>query len=574
MKLFARLVIASLAIFTLSLPSDALAARKGKDLLQYIPADTPYVFALTKPLPRHLQDRFEPAVDKTLAAYRQVLAFHAETELEKLRASEGGETEADRLQALVNEVTALLSVEELRKAGLGRGSLFAIYGDGLLPVMRIALTDADAFEDAIVRVETAAEASFETGSVKGETYRYRDFDNMRLIIATFRKDAVITIAPAGYDDARLAEALGLEKPRNSLARSKALRNMSKEYGFTDHMIAVVDVTRMTSVALSDAGGRNEEFLRLAGRESLDLSETCRAEFQELANVVPRIVTGYTEVGKNSLDMKMIVEMRDDIAAGFATLPALVPGLGEDLGGLMSFGFSLDPLALRTFFEARLDAIEADPFECDLLDGLQDSVAQGREALAKPIPPMVYSFRGFLASLTEMRGEDFANDKPPEEFDGAMLFAVENAEALVTMAALMSPEVAALNLLPDGKARQLNLPQLAALAQDAFAALSESALAVAIGNGAAEAAEAMLSAKTAASRPFASFSMDAKRYYALMGKAVMQAEDEEGEEPMPEELRTAIRDIMVSSGELYERMAVDVYFTQRGIEISSKMALAD
>ena len=574
MKSFARLAIAILPIISLSLASDALAARKGKDLLQYIPADTPYVFALTKPLPRHLQDRFEPAVDKTLAGYRQVLTYHADAELEKLRMSEGGEAEADRLQALVDEVTALLSVEELRKAGLGRGSLFAIYGDGLLPVMRIALTDVDAFDDAIERMEAAAEASFETGSVQGAAYRYRDFDNMRLIIATLHKDAVITLAPASYDDARLAEALGLEKPKNSLARSKALRAMSKEYGFTDHMVGVIDVTRMANAALRDPGGRNEEFLRLAGHDSLNLSETCRAEFEELANVMPRIVTGYTEVGKNSLDMKMIVEMRDDIAAGFATLPALVPGLGEDLGGLMSFGFSLDPLALRRFFEARLDAMEADPFECELLEGLQLSVAQGREALAKPIPPMVYSFRGILANLADMRGGDLANEKPPEEFDGAMLFAVENAEALVTMAALMSPEVAALNLLPDSKARQLNLPQLAELAQDAFAALSDSALAVAIGNGAAEAAEALLTAEPDASRPFASFSMDAKRYYELMGNAVMHADSEKDEEPMPEELRTAIRDIMVSSGELYERMVVDVHFTERGIEIGSKMALAD
>ena len=204
MNLIARLGAGIGALLLFAAVGTADAARKPKDLLQYIPADTPYVFALTKPLPRHLQDRFEPAIDKTLAAYRQVLTYHASAELETLRMSEDGEAEADRLQALVDEVAALLSVEELRKAGLGRGSLFAIYGDGLLPVMRIALTDADAFDDAIARMETAAEASFETGSVQGTTYRYRDFDKMRLIIATLQKDAVITLAPASYDDARLA----------------------------------------------------------------------------------------------------------------------------------------------------------------------------------------------------------------------------------------------------------------------------------------------------------------------------------------------------------------------------------
>lgn len=574
MKSFARLAIAILAFFTLFLPPGAQAAREGKELLQYIPADTPYFFAMTKPLPNHLQDRFEPVVDKTLSAYRDIITHHADAEVARLNASADGELQAVQLRDLVDEVTSLLSVEELRKVGLGRGSLFAIYGDGLVPVMRIALTDADSFADAIARIERAAEAEFETGSIDGKLFRYRDFGSMRLVIAVLRKDAVIMLVPTAYDDARLAMALGLKKPRKSLARNKTLRKLAREYGFTDHMIGVVDVTRMTRSILRDVGGRNEEFPRLMGRDALELSEACQTEFEELANVAPRIVAGYTAVGQKSLNMKMIVEMRDDIAAGFATLPALVPGLGAELGGLMSLGFSLDLLALRAFFEARLDAMEADPFECELLGGLQAGVPQGREALAKPIPPIVYSFRGLIANLTDMRGGDLANDKPPEEIDGSVLFAIENAEALVTMGAMLSPEVAELNLLPDGKARALNLPQLADLAKEAFAALSQSALAVAVGRGADKAAETMLAAEPSASKPFASFSMDAKRYYDMMGNAVMQAQAEEGEEPMSDELGAAVRDIMLSSGELYERMAINVHFTERGIEIGSHMTLAD
>ena len=174
----------------------------------------------------------------------------------------------------------------------------------------------------------------------------------------------------------------------------------------------------------------------------------------------------------------------------------------------------------------------------------------------------------------MRGADLAHDKPPEAIDGSVLFAVENAEALVTMAAMLSPELAALNLLPDGKAKQLNLPQMAELAQEAFAALSESALAVAVGAGAEQVAEAMLTAVPARSMPFASFSMDAQRYYSLMNEAVMKAQPEEGEEPLSDELRSAVRDIMLSSGDVYERMSINVHFTERGIEISTHMALDD
>jgi hypothetical protein len=258
----------------------------------------------------------------------------------------------------------------------------------------------------------------------------------------------------------------------------------------------------------------------------------------------------------------------------ASLPSVVPGLGSDLGGLFSFGFSLDLMAARNFYESRLDALEADPFECAYFADLNETTVKGREALAQPVPPVVYSFRGMLANVTNIEGMDIAAEKPPESIDASILVAIENAQDLVTMAAMMSPEIAALNLIPDGKAKALDLPQLATIAEQAFAALSEVGLAVALGDGAEGEAEALLNADVSESRPFMSFNMDAKKYYEFVGQAVMQREDDEDGEPMPEAMRTAYRDVIVSSGELYERMAVNVYLTQRGVEVSSRLTLSD
>jgi hypothetical protein len=271
---------------------------------------------------------------------------------------------------------------------------------------------------------------------------------------------------------------------------------------------------------------------------------------------------------------MVIELREDIASGMATLPAVVPGLGSDLGGLFGFGFSLDVMAARSFYEARLDALEADPFECAHFAEINNSAAKGREALAQPLPPVVYSFRGMLANVTNIEGLDLATKMPPESIDAGILVAIENAQDLVTMAAMMSPEIAALNLLPDGKAKALNLPQLATIAKQAFAALSEGGLSIALGENSAEQAEAMLSADVSDSRPFASFSMDAKKYYEFVGQAVLEGDDDGQGEPMPEAMRTAVRDAMVASGDLYERMAVNVHLTQRGVEVSSRLTLSD
>jgi len=271
---------------------------------------------------------------------------------------------------------------------------------------------------------------------------------------------------------------------------------------------------------------------------------------------------------------MVVELRDDIAAGLATLPAAVPGLGPDLGGLFSFGMSLDPMALRSFYESRLDAMEAEPFVCELLAELQAGTEKGRAALAQPIPPVAYSFRGFLANVTNIEGMDIATETPPSSIDASILVAVENAEALVAMATIFSPEIAALNLLPDGKARLLQLPQLAEIADQAFAALSSGGLAVSLGEGGDTNAEAMLAADVADEKPFMSVAFDAKRYYEFIGQAAMEGDDSEEGEEVPMALRAAIRDAMVSSGEMYERMAFNVHFTDRGVEVNTRLTLAD
>ena len=244
---------------------------------------------------------------------------------------------------------------------------------------------------------------------------------------------------------------------------------------------------------------------------------------------------------------------------------------------MSFGLGLNPLALREFYEGRLDAMESDPYECEDFAELQAGVAKGREALNQPLPPVVYSFRGFFANIVDFEGIDMASetDTMPKSIDGSILLAVENAEALIMLAAMMDPQIAALNLMPDGNPVRLELAQLAEIADDAFAAMSENALSVSLGAGAESNSADMLLADSPDPVPFMSMSMDSSRYYSMVGEAMANVEpsDEEAEQ-MPEEIRSAMRDIMVLSGNMYDRMSIDVRFTARGVEIGALMKLSE
>ncbi len=85
---------------------------------------------------------------------------------------------------------------------------------------------------------------------------------------------------------------------------------------------------------------------------------------------------------------------------------------------------------------------------------------------------------------------------------------------------------------------------------------------------------MLHAEGSDPAPLISMSMDSARYYQMMADAMMQEKpDTEGKE-MPMAVRMALRDVIVLSGALYERMSVNVRLTDRGVEINGRMTLSD
>ena len=567
-------VIALAAGIVLPLAAAQAASRHAADMLKYIPADTPYVFASLEPLPDKVADKFEPTIDRIMLAYQRVIRYTIEQKLSEVAIEDDDAGDVEKMRSLVDEVLGLMSVKGIRDIGIQRDSVFAFYGHGLLPVLRLRLSDEKLFDQAIARIEDKAEKQLGVGIVGDETYKYLELEGVRLAIATLDDYAVVTVVPTEFDESQLAVAFGLDKPRKSLGKSRELRSIAKQYGFTDYFTGFVNNERIARAFLDEPTGLNKDLMTLLEYDADEFSEVCKTEFMDVAGIAPRVVFGYSELNDKYIDSELIVELRSDIATGLATLPTTVPGLGQDYGGLMSLGFSMNPLAARQFYEARLDALEADPFECDKMAQVQDGVAAGREALNKPVPPVVYNFRGILAVITDIQGMDLASEKPPESIDASFLLAIEHAQDLVTMAAMMDPQIAALNLLPDGKPVKLDIAQLTEFAHQGFAALTEGALALSVGEDSEANAANMLVAESVKPAPLFSMSMDVARYYGFIGDAMTEPAHEDGGEEMPLEVRTAVKDAMTLMGDLYKRLNLDIRLTDKGIEVGSRLTLAD
>jgi hypothetical protein len=508
-----------------------------------------------------------------LHSYQAVLREVIAAKQQKMSEEERNGEELQQMNAVIDELMTLLSVEGMREAGIDRKATGALYGNGLLPVIRLQLTDGKLFDSTLTRLEERAGQTLPVAKTDGHAYRYFDADELRIVVAVIDNQAVFTIVPAAFDEAQMGQALGLALPEKNIVETGALQEITKKYGYTDHYVGFFDLVAFVEPFLGEAVGVNADLLAMGEYDSSEFSDVCRAEIRSLAGVAPRLVMGYTTIDVNNLDSNIVIELREDIAASIQGLVAAVPGLGGDKGGLLSFGMSIDVKAARAFAESRLTALETDPFKCEHLADLQAVVAGGRAALNQPVPPMAYDFRGFLAVIDEIEGLNVATQTPPTSIDGSFLLAMDNAQALVSMGAMFSPEVAALNLQADGEPVALDLPQVQAMGMTAFAALTNDALAISVGDNSESEAAGMLAADLSDPAPFLSFSMDAARYYSFLGDA-MVAGGEDQENAPSADMQAAMKEVLDAVADLYDRMSVEVMLTERGVELESSVTLKD
>lgn len=537
-------------------------------LLRYVPADTPYVFGTLAPPPDAFVDKIEPKLDRLLAAYSRMLGA---TFAEAASEADADSEDLEKMQAVIGEIRSLMSLDGLAGAGITRDSTAVLYGNGLLPVLRVRLTDANLFDDAITRIEVAAGEQLPVAEVGDTPYRYVEDEHVRAILATVGDELVLTVAPAGLDDAALASLLGLNLPAKNIAQTGRLRAIADEYGYMHEYVGLVDTVRLTDTFVNQPSGLDAVLLEMAGYDAASLSDACKTEFRALAAIAPRIVTGYEEVSADKVRSHAAIELRQDIAADVGTFVAPVPGVGTIYDGLFAFGMSLKVEAVRSFFDKHVAALQEDPWECEHLSDLQEGLFAAREQmLAQPVPPVVYGFKGFLAIVNDLKGFDPAKKQPPEAIDASFLLAIDNAQGLLAMGQAMIPQLAELTIEPDGKAHPFELPDTGSGSQEAWVALADSALAVSVSDNGETLLPALLGADSGSPPPFLSMGLDGEQYYKLIGDAMRASDDEE----MSEDMREAVADVLAVAAEFYERLEVDVTFTGRGIEIDSDMTLAD
>ncbi|MGI9220778.1 MAG: hypothetical protein ACR2QS_07060 [Woeseiaceae bacterium] len=575
-KLMLTAIIASFSLYGCGgsddEPAQAVDLAAAGEILQYVPADSPYVMANLAPLPDDVMDKLEPSIDRVLAAYETILQEVLVMATEEAEQNGESAEESAKAAAVIGELSSLMSMDGLRGAGIDRESRVVLYGNGLLPVLRFEVSDGALFDAALARIEESADEKMDVATISGNPVRYIVAEEVKVLVSVLDTQVVITLAPSEFDEDQLSTLLGFNEPADSIVNSGKLQGIADKYSFSDYFLGYFDLEAIAKTVTGDAQGLDADIFALHGQDD-ELTDVCRAEIREMAAISPRMVMGYTNISTSRFDSQVIVEMRSDIAEGLSALSAPVPGLDGDMGGLLSFGMSLDVQSLRDFIETQIDAIEADPFECEEFAEIQAGAAEARSALQQPVMPMIYDFRGFVAVLEDIQGLDMAAKTPPTSIEGQFLFAMKDAPALVAMGTMFSPELAALDLQPNGEVTLLDLPQAQMLGEAVYVAMNDDALSMSIGDGAETKLGDMLEAEASDNGTVFNFSVDANRYYTFIGEAMTQAEPDP-ENPMSPEFQAAMQDVMLAIADMYDRMTVDMRFTEDGVVFDSVVMLGE
>lgn len=571
------------AAFILAVVSIAGCGRKSDvdSPLAFAPADTPYVFANLKPVPDAVSHawfaQLEPlnaALGASAAALRTELAAHPDAE-------------AERLLALMTLAEGRLSQEGIEKIGIHRDARAALYGVGLLPVLRVELADADAFKAFVADVEQRRGSPLPVAEADGHTYWRVELQTglPALIVAIVERHLVVTL-DVGPKGPPLADLLGLKRPTHSLRESGELAQIGSDYGFTPYGAFLIDTRRLAG-ALQAGEGRDAGLAALLAAHGGALTPACRHDLAGIAEAVPRLVGGYDKLEAKSMAMTSIVELRPDLLQGLAAIPAPVPGLGG--GGdraKIDFGFGAKLDKLAEFLQARAAAIESAPYQCEWFAALNlGAGASGAQAAG--LYAAAGWFSGVRVALTDLKWAG----KNPEAISAALVIASPNPAGLIAMAQGFVPQLAGLNLKPDAAPQPFDLGPLSASflpagSRAAVIAVRAGGVGIAVGTDAPQSVLDHLTAKPSAPPPLLHLGYDGATYALLLGKLddmtqSLAAEARKAESaahpdrpPGPDvdralaPLRTALNGLSAS----VERAWLDVIVTERGLELREQIRL--
>ena len=524
-------------------------------MLQYIPADSPYFMATRESMPE--QEAFD--------FYRRMQPQGSlESNLDELRRTLP-EIDDDVQHSLVTLLIAmgeeLDSVETLDDAhalGLKMGPQAALYGLGILPVLRFELHDEDAFRETLQRILAKADLNPSTATTNGTDYWVLTPEGpVNAILAIIDQQLLLSLVPQDASDELLAQVLGSTPPDSSIGDTSALAELEQRHGFTPYGAGQINASRLLSELSTPTHPGTQALMDAVEAEQLDLS-ACQADIDRLTSRFPGLVMGMREYSLDGLEMNLILETDEGIVSDLRALTTQVPGLGST-EGMASLGMGLNlPVLLQTVQKYARE-VRQNPFSCDELQDLNNAWTEINEAMNNPATMMIGSalsgLRARIDSLTMTDGEPTGT--------GILTIASQNPLGLLSTVSAFAPELGALGLEPGGETKKIKSMLLPPDMPTLYAAMSDTAIVLGAGLSDSDALQDELQAPASERDLLFHGHMTGEFYHSLAD--VM-------EQVPSDEVSASDIELFRQYAEIYENMEYGVRVDDAGVEMNFSLDL--
>jgi hypothetical protein len=544
--------------------------KTDSTLFDYVPADTPYLAGNLQPIPDQVIEvflqRFEPVLDSV------------QDELAKARQSLKDEDSSRLVGAILQEFDGKLSRQGMESLGFDLRAHKVVYGMGVFPVIRLGLSDADALRATIQRVLANTEIDAPELEYQGVSYwRLSDVDTddepVGIYISIFADHLAMSIFPPLAETELLPAFLGLEMPGDSDAATR-LAELNAEHGYTPYGSGILDLDRLVEVFISPDAIMTRVMATTGDFDPAEMTAECKTEIRGIVSNSPRMTMGVQELTTSAIAMQYRVETKTTLAQQLAGLVADIPIANPLSDRLLEFSFGMRFGAVRDFLREKVVAIIESPYQCEHLQSINQSATEAFTQLNQPMPPLVNNFRGLRLSLSEIT----ESNSMPVNGRGLIAVHVEQPEMFVGMAQMFLPDLSELTFAPGDPPVQLPASMLPIPDVVAFAALSDDAIGLSIGDGEEAGLPAYLDEEAGPEGTFMSIGYDMAAYLEYtqkLGRQYQQAEDELAETDLEQEaVLQAIEDISASAQQAVKSFSDRSYTTFRlspdGFEANSRM----
>lgn len=447
--------------------------------LAFVPADTPYLAANLEAVPQESLDAWWTNAEQMLPMYEQML----DSALADADSAKASPMSVSVMRAVREELRGKLTREGLQSLGLSWSTRSALYGIGLVPVLRMELDNPDAFSAFIARVETRVGAKLPRMEVAGQAYWRLGSGQGKAVglLALQGKHLVLTVAPAEPTDALLRAVLGIDRPEHNVLGAGTLGDFNTRLNFLPFGSGYLDSSRLVALLTGQRSAIETEFMAALDLDpkSLSVDAQCKTEYAAIARKIPRLSFGYSALDPKLVELRYVVELEPALAGEFSAVAAPVPGLGGKGAGMLNYGFGLDLNALVRFVGAQAAAVAAAPYQCKSLAPLNEGFAKLNTELSNPAVFMAgAAVKGLNLSLSKVelptQGQPVVN--------GKIALASDNPASLLSMATGFVPKLSTLKLAVGDAPVPLPAGVLPPGSPPAFVALSAQALAISLGNG--------------------------------------------------------------------------------------------